>query len=343
METPELRTDVLTGRQMILAAGRNDRPRLTAAPFSNGFEGYDPFLEGHENDTPNESIALRRTDSQPNEPGWLLRVVPNRYPAVNESPVSAGLTAATGIHDVVIECPDQRSRLTQLSVTEVTRILVAWQRRIRDLSAIAGVQSISVFRNQGNGAGASLPHSHSQIVATVFISQQVQQRVDLAATFDATKPHALFQHWLQSELDAECRVVDAGPSFAIICPFASRVDGHVRFVPLDATPTNFAQLSEEQLVSLARSLHATVLACENTNGPVDQNLNLILPPTNKADVYPWMLEFLPRRNRFAGFEMMTDIDIVTTRPEDTAAKLRKAAVSCHSGQDDITPPGFAWR
>ena len=189
--SPELRIDALTGRQVVVASSRSARPgnQIKFSLVPAGHSDDDPFLEGHESETPGEILALRKDESLPNRKGWLLRVVPNRYPAVvagssgasgrshdHNNSASTQRHCAAGYHEVVIECPDLRTRLIELSPTEITRILYAWQCRVRSLRDIPKIEYVSVFRNEGYNAGASLPHCHSQILASEFLPNQVHQR-----------------------------------------------------------------------------------------------------------------------------------------------------------------------
>jgi UDPglucose--hexose-1-phosphate uridylyltransferase len=174
---PQFRTDVLTGQQIIVAPQRSRRPsaRLSDPPLN---PLLDPFAEGREHETPDERFSVRTGDSVPNGPGWLVRVVPNRYPAVlsaSEQRTASCVVSdqslfpgrpACGEHDVVIECPDSRTRMVELSVAEIRQTLVAWQTRMRQLMQSSSICSVAVFRNEGFSAGASLAHCHSQILAT---------------------------------------------------------------------------------------------------------------------------------------------------------------------------------
>ena len=356
------RTDILTGRQVIIAPGRATRPIQSARSVAADTAMYDPFLEGHEHDTPAERLALRRETSNRNGAGWLLRVVPNRYPAVTEGtasrfdsetqalPPDLFETAATGIHDVVIECPDDRSRLVELSVVEVARLLLAWQKRLQQLSGTAGVRAVSVFRNEGTGAGASLPHCHSQILATDLLNQQLSQRVAVVETHRQScrqNGPCPYQQWLQAELSAQSRVVAIDDELAVICPFASRVTRHVRLCPIAehcfvATP--FQETSETVIRLLAAKLLSVVRGMHAIRESGSFNLNLIMPPTEHPRLFPWMLDVLPRTSQFAGFELLTDVDMLSIAPK-TAAEELIHQINWLAGPDHselLWPADYVW-
>ncbi len=357
----ELRRDPLTGRRVIVAAQRSQRPNCVGTITPDAGH-YDPFAGGNEHDTPAERLALRHVGSQPDQPGWLLRVVPNRYPAVTaaaddfagddlqssheEAHEEAhagthGVQAAAGVHEVVIECPDRRSRLADLSVVEITRILTAWQMRLQVLSQQPRISAVQIFRNEGAMAGASLPHCHSQILAT--------QWFDSGDLFAAPADRgAAFQHWLKAELTAGDRIVASTEELVVVCPFASRVAWQVRFcrnIHDGRAAVSFGQLRQLSLQALATEVLRVVLALQRLQGEVPFNLVLKLPPVATPDAYPWFLDLMPRTGQFAGFELLaTTTDIVTTAPETAAASYRDVlgAVKIAGTADMLWPPEYRW-
>lgn len=368
MTNPEYRIDVLTGRQVIVAAARAVRPVHVSESAFNESPEEDPFLEGHEHTTPQERVALRTTNSAADKPSWLLRIVPNLYPAVvphsdfdDSTPVGgaspqadchsafAQPTTARGIHDVVIECPDHRSRLAQLSVVEIARTFKAWQMRLKQIRATAadtGIQAVSIFRNEGSQAGASLPHCHSQILATDFVGPQLTERLHRVRQFKAEGGECLFQHWLQSEVAAKERMIRRDDRIAIVCPFASRVPWHTRFCPTPLQPAHFEDIDERELLALASAVRDVVQSLDQCAGFLPHNLTLSLPPLNASDEFPWSLDLLPRSSRIAGFELLTDVDINTVAPEAAAAAIRQHADWQNDAQwhpSDLCPPGYEWR
>lgn len=356
---PERRLDVLTGRHVIVAADRADRPiqptRFEPPSFDN-----DPFAEGQEVQTPHERLSLRRISSRADQPGWLVRVVPNLYPAVSEESVDGvtaspertltGLSAdvaATGVHEVVLECPDQRSCLAEFAVVEFARVLSAWQKRLQSISADAatsGVRAVNIFRNEGRPAGASLPHCHSQILATDFVSGLLADRTARESATRQKNGGSLFERWLESEVAAEQRLVGLRNWLTVVCPFASRVSRQIRFCP-SASAGRFLYLSETQLLELSTAVLDVVRALQTIAGRFPHNLCLTLPPLDQPDAFPWMLDLLPRQQRIAGFELMTDVDVVTVTPEETAAQLRRCVTwtPLFDIAQPICPPDYCWQ
>ncbi|MEZ6043614.1 MAG: hypothetical protein R3C20_24210 [Planctomycetaceae bacterium] len=339
----EIRTDVLTGRRVIVAQGRESRPNAHSRDPELD-RSVDPFAEGSESETPSERLAWRDISSSPNQPGWKLRVVPNRYPAVTDSTAlpSPGLTSnqshtvsdmqalfpvehAIGEHDVVIECPDLRTRLIDLTPEEVALVLQAWSRRIGQLRVMNKYTGIAAFRNEGFSAGGSLAHAHSQIAATADLMPLQAARVHQAEAFLNRTGRELVEELMQAELASGMRIVHEDHEWIWMCPFASRTSWHVRVIPrINQSMISgcFDKLSDHQLERLAQQLRALMIAMHHELGSFSHNLALVHAPLTSAGSFRWMLEVLPRRGRIAGWELLTDVDIVTTAPETAAAKLR---------------------
>ena len=354
---PDLRIDTLTGRKVIVSANRSERPIHVAKPIAGQQTRDDPFLEGNEHETPSEQLALRLVGSDPDSAGWLLRVVPNRYPAVTQtSPATVSppdvrafpITPAIGYHEVVIECPDHRSRLADLSVAEVARILFAWQRRLEVLLPQPGIDAVHIFRNEGAMAGASLPHCHSQIIAAGFsVAGQSFRTGPINVARHVDTDHSVYDRWLSEELDAQRRIVSVSEDFVVVCPFASRVSGHIRLCPNSAGSREtvpFAELNDGPLREFAAMLLSVVKALHQWQGDIHFNLLLTLPPTKFPQSGPWMLDLIPRGSQFAGFELLTDVDIITTAPETAAAQLRDTMDWLTADADNVLlcPKDYHW-
>ena len=332
---PEYRTDVLTGLVSLVAPARSARPSARHSEPTIA-RTDDPFAEGSEAETPDESFAIRKPGTAANTPGWNLRVVPNRYPAVvpvsdsnpdtNRSNPASDLfpsAAAFGAHEVVIECPDSRSRLADLSHAEITQVLFAWRQRIQHLTECNKYQSLAVFRNEGFSAGASLAHCHSQIIAAQALTPLDQQRHEQAVEHRQRTGRELLMDLVEAERGDRQRIIVETKDFLVLCPFASRAPWQVRFVPLLVGPAYFCEASDHCLSELALILKQTIQALEVTlDGTFSFNLILPHPRLDQPPQFRWMLELLPRIGRHAGWEYLSNVEIVTVAPEYAAATLR---------------------
>jgi UDPglucose--hexose-1-phosphate uridylyltransferase len=135
---------------VLVVPGRAGRPGATGRTTRVGDAATCPFCEGHEQLTPPEVAALGRASGAPDTPGWTVRVVPNKYPAFPG-------------HEVVVHGPAHVVSLGDLPVGVVETAVEAWRQR-RAAHAATGTGQLLVAINEGAAAGASLDHSHSQLV-----------------------------------------------------------------------------------------------------------------------------------------------------------------------------------
>ena len=153
-ETPQLRRDPVTRQWVVIAPGRAQRPGASARaeldPPTEEELASCPFCEGREDRTPPETFAIRPDGGAPDTPGWTVRVVPNLYPVFEH-------------HEVVISTPRHVRSVAELNEDEVEGVAVAWRERAR-AAREAGFRYVHALLNEGREAGASLPHSHTQLV-----------------------------------------------------------------------------------------------------------------------------------------------------------------------------------
>ena len=183
---PELRKDPITGRWIIISTERGRRPtsfKTSEQPLIK--EGFCPLCPGNEDKTPPEVYSLRPNGSKPNSPGWTLRVVPNKFPAlVIEGSLNKhgeGMydrMNGIGAHEVIIETPDHGVSISQLSSKAFEDVLWAFRERIVDLKKDERFRYILIFKNHGVEAGASLAHSHSQLIALPIIPKRVAEEME---------------------------------------------------------------------------------------------------------------------------------------------------------------------
>ncbi|HTP27153.1 MAG TPA: DUF4931 domain-containing protein, partial [Anaeromyxobacteraceae bacterium] len=183
---PELRRDPIVGRWVIIATERAKRP--SDVPSAEGHLPLRlcPFCPGQEDKTPREVYVTGRPSHSPsNSPGWKIRVVPNRYPALmiegdlaREANGIYDRMNGIGAHEVIIETPDHAKDLGHLSDAEVSEVLLAFKARIFDLRNDLRFRYILLFKNRGAAAGATLEHPHSQLIALPVTPRQVQEEID---------------------------------------------------------------------------------------------------------------------------------------------------------------------
>ena len=333
----ELRKDPITGRQVAFAPERALRPFEHAELPSATSLDRCPFCRGNEDLTP--EAVLQPGESGKTSPDWLVRVIPNRYPAfaVSEESgetrrqdgsreVAFELTPGAGRHEVLIESPDHHRQMADLPGEQFLRVVDIYRQRILALAEDDHLAHITIFKNQGAAAGASLEHVHSQLIATSFVPRTFDEELDAAVRFSRSAPPESPSLWcaiLNRELHESARIINESDSFVVFCPFASRFPYETWLVPRRHQP-HFAASGMTETHEFAELLRRTLTALERTLPIPAYNFALCTAPfrDERSPAYHWHLKITPRIAGIAGFEVGTGGWINIVLPEVAAARLR---------------------
>lgn len=327
---PELRKDPIVGRWVVIAPERAKRPEDYSREFRVEVDGFDPFLEGNEQATPPEVLAYRQAGSEPNGPGWRVRVVPNKFPAlqVEGALQSRGhgmydLMSGIGAHEVVIECPHRETNMSRLSVENIREVFAAYRDRLADLKRDRRLVHAIVFKNSGAPAGATLAHSHSQLIVTPVVPISVQEEMAGAQRFYDYRGRCIFQDMIEQEVADGRRLVLDTPRFVAFCPFAARCPFEVWVVPKQQA-SHYEQIPQPGLEELAMVMKTVLGKLELALDDAPYNYVLHTAPFHQADLphYRWHIEIFPRLTRIAGFEWGSGFYINPVPPEESAEFLR---------------------
>ena len=198
---PELRKDPVTGRWVIIATDRARPSEFLRAPVVAKAKDGCPFCAGHEDRTPPEILSYRDGADK-----WNLRVVPNKFPALRVEGTldrsGEGLydkMSGIGAHEVIIECPEHKVSLAQLPEKNVEDLFWAFRDRIQDLKRDTRLRYVLLFKNHGEAAGASLEHSHSQLIALPVVPVLVQEEIDGGRRYFEFKERCVYCDMLRQE------------------------------------------------------------------------------------------------------------------------------------------------
>jgi UDPglucose--hexose-1-phosphate uridylyltransferase len=330
----ELRKDPVTGRWVIISTERRKRPsdfRLESVHIAP--DPACPFCEGHEQLAPHELLAHRRNGGPPNGPGWELRVVPNQFPVLR---VEGDLDRqgeglfdrmnGIGAHEVIIETPRHDLTLATMSDAAIEQVLWAFQERVRDLKQDRRFRYIIVFKNHGAAAGASLDHSHSQLIALPIVPREVRDEIDGAKAHFASKERCVFCDILRQETrDGKRLIVETGDMVAI-APYAPRFPFETWLLPR-RHHAHFEDAHRHEIASLARLLGEILRRMNRMLCDPPYNLLIHSAPIGEnGDYYHWHVEIIPKLTKIAGFEWATGFYVNPTAPEEAAQVLRDARV-----------------
>ena len=209
---PELRKDPVTGRWVIIATDRSKRPSdFIRQPVIPTGHGICPFDYGNEHKTPPEILAYRDSGNR-DQPGWRVRVVPNKFPVLGiegelnrQGEGMYDKMNGIGAHEVIIETPDHSVTLGEMPERQIEEVMWAFKERVNDLKKDRRFRYILIFRNHGEAAGASLEHPHSQLIALPVIPKRVKEEVDAAKAFYDWKERCIFCDIIRHESNAAIR------------------------------------------------------------------------------------------------------------------------------------------
>jgi UDPglucose--hexose-1-phosphate uridylyltransferase len=336
---PELRKDPIVGRWVIISTDRAKRPTDFARENVKLKGGFCPFCYGNESKTPPEIQAYRPGSnggpaSQRDTPGWTVRVVPNKFPALGiEGTLNRQAEGmfdrmnGIGAHEVIIETPDHNASLATLPPKRIEDVLWTFRDRILDLKKDRRFKYILLFKNHGEAAGASLEHAHSQLIALPILPINVTQELEGAKQYYLYKERCVFCDIIRQETENGSRVVAENENFLTIAPYAPRFPFETWILPKQHESA-FENSSSHMFENLAKALKTLLIKADRVLDNPPYNLVIHSSPAQDPtnDHYHWHMEFMPKLTKTAGFEWGTGFYINPTPPEEAAKFLREASI-----------------
>ena len=336
---PELRLDPLSGLRTIVAGERAGRPggEFNVDPRPPVDADKDPFLEGHEDRTPPEVYALRPGGGAPDSPGWLVRVVPNLYPALGDAGADSGAPPdplaegrghpelfsarpAVGAHEVIVNAPQPLGSLAELDGEQLETAMGVWRERMRLHADHA--EYVHVIVNEGREAGASLPHTHAQLYALGFVPGAIaRERERFTAWHERTQGRNLAEDLVQEEVRLRERVVAIDDEAVALVPYAARMPFQIQIVPRRprARFDDEGPLGAAMLLDAFRRLEAVL-------GAVPPFNMWVRTAPRGTENFCWRIDLIPRLGQPAGLELGAGLNLNIVPPELAAQQLRDASV-----------------
>lgn len=356
-KSSETRLDPMTGSWTIFAPQRNDRPDdFVDQKPSIKTDVQCPFCKGNEATTPPavwtakipETVRLLDSHLECINDDWSVRVVPNKFPAVDQgenapSGASDGRDRSSsrrespffrsepisGGHEVIIESNRHVHSLTQLDMAEIELVFNAYQDRLKHYRDVDGIRYTSIFKNVGRSAGASLTHSHSQLVATNRLPRGIENLCERMRRHRAETGCCLRCDLIRAERKAKERVIACDETTIAFCPFASHLPMLVRVTSVEHQPC-FEDLRGYELESVARMVYRVISWLEKIRPGTAYNYCLNTRPpgfNDSADSFHWSMDIFPRMTMVAGFEWSSGSMINPILPESAAAMFRRCAAA----------------
>lgn len=339
---PQLRKDPVTHEWVVIATERGKRP----SDFSSSSEdvcqkpSYSekcPFCLGNESMTPPEVLAYREPGTRPDTPGWWVRVVSNKFPALaiegeldRQGVGMYDFMNGVGAHEVIIETTEHNRCIATISKEQATEVLWAARQRIIDLSQDDRFKYVLLFRNHGKVAGASLEHPHSQLIALPMVPKDIMEEMRGVQRFYDYHDRCVYCDMIRHEKNFGKRIVEENGHFLAFEPFAPKFPFETWVMPkehkgslTEETPEMMAEFSE-----ITQNVLRRIGKCLS-HPPYNYMLHTA-PVNLEREPHPYFhyhLEIMPRLTIAAGFEMGTGVYINVTSPEDAAEHLRSVNIS----------------
>ncbi|MCX5812065.1 MAG: galactose-1-phosphate uridylyltransferase [Proteobacteria bacterium] len=332
---PELRKDPITSRWVIISTERGKRPVFLTEENPPQKAGMCPLCQGNENMTPPEVYAIRPHLSQSNSPNWILRVVPNKFPALR---IEGGLDKegiglydkmnGLGAHEVIIETPLHGQTLSKMDAHEIQRVFVAYRERMLDLANDKRFKYIMVFKNHGSIAGASLDHSHSQLIALPIVPKKVSEEIDGGLAYFKYKDRCIFCDIITQEKEDNVRVVMENDKFIALSPYAARFPFEVWVLPKKHEAYFDQHEKDDNYYAISEITSLVLKKYDKALNSPPYNYILHTTPSGFGDMpyFHWHMEIIPRLTKMAGFEWGTGFYINPTPPEEATAYLKETNV-----------------
>src|SRR6266849_198397 len=331
---PQLRQDRFTKEWVFVATEYVKHPQdlivKRAEKRLAAFDPYCPFCPGNETQTPPEVLRV----SSPSKCGWGVRVVPNKFTGLvpDAGPGQTikrfrRMVEGSGIYEVIVETPDHSLTTALLPEAQVASVLRVSKLRYDELSLDSRIAHATLFKNHGGEAGATLEHSHCQLIATPRISAQVSNRLQEARRRYDEFGKCIFCVVLEEELRVQTRIVMTTDHFVALEPFASTTPFCTHIYPRRHM-ANFGEISSDEIGDLARILRQMLAKLYFGLANPDFDYAIRMAPVENAGVnyYHWYLNIVPRLMPQSSLEMRSGMFMNTVLPEKAAEFLREVPV-----------------
>jgi UDPglucose--hexose-1-phosphate uridylyltransferase len=329
---PELRKDPTAGRWIIVATERVRRPSDFSRVRAPRRGGPCALCAGHEHETPPELLAVRdgAEAAVPNGPGWQVRVVPNKFPALRiEGDLERrgqdmyDLMNGVGAHEIVVESPEHDQTLGSMPVEAVEAVLRACRDRIVDLKRDDRLRAMVVFETHGTEAGATLEHPHLQLIAAPVVPFVLTGEIEHARAYHDYRERCLFCDMLRQEIETRSRMVMETRQIVAFAPFASALPFETWILPRRHV-AGFEHTEAGELGELARVLRSVLRRLERAIGDPPYTLLLHSAPFggSESPSFHWHIEIAPALAHVP--TLRGGFPLNPMPPEDAARFLRDA-------------------
>jgi UDPglucose--hexose-1-phosphate uridylyltransferase len=244
------------------------------------------------------------------------------------------MMSGVGAHEVVVETPKHEKALTDLGVEDVAKVMSSYRNRSLDLARDKRFKYILIFKNHGIAAGASLEHTHTQLIALPMVPKNVAEEMRGTKLYFDYRERCIFCDMIRQERGEKIRVLEENDTFVSFCPFASRFPFEIWVLPKEHY-SDFTSITNEQIKDLSKIMKDTLLSLKLALSDPPYNFIIHTSPIGEGSLesYHWHIEIMPRLMRVAGFEAGSGFYINRTPPELAIKYLLKS-----KAESDVVKP-----
>ncbi len=318
----QLRLNPLTGRWVTVAVERAARPSELVSrqlPIESEPRRECPFCPGNEEATP-PALESYGPGGQ-----WLVRVVPNLFPAFegneplrvqNLGPVFTQ-ASASGVHEVLVFSPEHDASWADLDDKHAGLAMAAIRDRMEDHARRSTVRYTQAIVNAGREAGASLEHPHGQLLGIPFVPGEIAEE---EAGFRRFEGSCLLCTMVEAELQAGHRIVCSDDRVVVVCPFWSGAPYEMLVLPR-THEVHLESTAPQDVVAVGRAIRDALQLLRKGVGDAAYNLVFHTAPHHHEGPFHWHVHIVPRLTSLAGFEQGTGVLINIVAPELAARHL----------------------
>ncbi|AEH61230.1 UDP-glucose--hexose-1-phosphate uridylyltransferase [Methanosalsum zhilinae DSM 4017] len=322
----EIRKHYFLDKYCLIAAERHKRPSDFKLTEKHASSSNCVFCPGNEKKTPPPTAVyydgeVFSSDIEKSDKGWDIRCFPNLYPALSsEKPRNAILSShpwkgyeGYGYHEVIVETPSHTRTINDYSDEEITMLMHAYRDRIKYYQSQSDIEYVSLFKNWGDKAGASIEHSHSQLIALPLVPPIISEELRVIDSLEECPYCNIVTNEQRSK-----RIVYENSQFAAIAPYYSIVPYEIWILPKNHI-NHISEADNSFLVGLGDAIRYIIIRYEQILDLPSYNYMFYESPKL---CYHFNVRIQPVLATPGGFEKNTEIYINSMPPELAASHLK---------------------
>ncbi len=330
---PEFRQNVVT-RDWVIVSPKTGNRKIEYVKKRIPQPSYDkncPFCPGNEDQTPQALYSV------PESGNWNIRVIPNKFSPLRSNFTSGDPTSQSalttvddsGIAEVIIESPEHNKTVAFMRLEEITSVFDIYRGRYKEAADRNDINMITIFHNHGRGAGTSIAHPHSQLVAVPVIPASMRHLMEESIRYYQKHNRCLHCDMIEREHKIKDRMIIESDNFVVFCPFAARTPYETVIYPKRHMGA-YVSINDNEIEELGWVFRTVMLKIHNSLDDPDYNYVIKSAPTGEetAGYFHWYIEITPRVSDPAGFALGSGIGINEVPPEEAARRLREIGTDC---------------